>query len=229
MLSPSHAPDLTLTNNSEFGMVSWEMGTLNPWGWGGPRTHCPSSWVSALIWGYYRSRGHCHCCLLPCQLHLKEESNDSCILEGCDLVNEREVCSQNFSRIGSLRGLWCHLSLPCWILLGLPKPSQAHDELNTPPGWDGRKRGLGVVIFFGCWNFLKTFLSDVISKHWDSLGRAASMEPFNGHPEFPSQDVLFPSLTTKRSYRGALKQGPDHLKLYGLQHNNFTLKRVDWD
>lgn len=27
------------------------MGTLNPWGWGGPRTQCPGSWVSALILG----------------------------------------------------------------------------------------------------------------------------------------------------------------------------------
>lgn len=92
----------------------------------------------------------------PWQLHLKEESNYGCILEGCDLVSEREVCSQSFSRIGSLRGLWCHLALPCWIPLGLPKPSQAHDELKHLQG-EMVERGAWGLWFFWVLKFPQVF------------------------------------------------------------------------
>lgn len=46
LLVPCTSPS---PDNLGFRTVSWEMETLNPWGWGGPRAHCPTSWVRALI------------------------------------------------------------------------------------------------------------------------------------------------------------------------------------
>lgn len=50
-------PDISPSpGNSVFRIVSWEMETLNPWGWGGPRAHCSTSWESAFILGLLQER-----------------------------------------------------------------------------------------------------------------------------------------------------------------------------
>lgn len=50
-------PDISPSpGNSVFRIVSWEMKTLNPWGWGGPRAHCSTSWESAFILGLLQER-----------------------------------------------------------------------------------------------------------------------------------------------------------------------------
>lgn len=191
-------------------MVSWKMGTLNPWGWGGPRTQCPGSWVSALILGLLQEQRAL--ALLPPPLPAAFKRRKQLRLHSWRVWScEWEVgVFPEFLQDWVPQGTLVPPCLAMWDLSGAAQAKPGTWGTEAPPGWDRRTRGLGDWHFFGCWNFPKSFLgeknSDVISKHWGPLRKAASMEPFNGHPEFPFRVMLLPSLTIKRRYRGALMQ-----------------------
>lgn len=175
MLSPPLLPMPRTSpspDNSGFRVLSWEMEPLNPWGWGGPRAHCPTSWERAFIPRLLQERRAPAPLSPPPPAAFKRRKQlgpHSWMVWSC----KREVGVSP-----AYRQDWAPQGTPVPLCLAVPDRSGAAQgepggsrQAKAPPGLGGGRRGLGSVIFiflfffFGCWNSPKPFLSDVTSKH----------------------------------------------------------------
>ena len=213
------------------------METLNPWGWGGPRAHCPTSWVSTLILRLLQERRALTLLSPPPPAALKRRKQ-------LRLHSWRAwSCERKVGVFPAHLQDWAPQGTPVPLCLAVPDCSGAAwakpegtQRAEPPRGLGGGRRGLGIVIFWGCWNFLKSFLSGVISKHWGSSGKTAFMKPLNRdvgttsgilvppNTRIPLRDMLFCSQTTERSYRGVLMQGSDHVEQLLTWTSGYWLK-----
>lgn len=234
LLMPCTSPS---PDNLGFRTVSWEMETLNPWGWGGPRAHCPTSWVRALI------------------LRLLQERRALALLSPppAAAFKRRKQLWVHSWRVWSCE--WEVVVFPAhlqdWALQGAPMPlcltmpdgngvTQAKLGgtwgAEAPPGLGGGRRISGVIIFVDADIHPMSFLPGVISHHWCPSGREASMKPLDGqvgttrevlvspNTRISLWDMVFYSQNTQRSCGGTLMQSPGHMEQILTWISAYSLK-----